>query len=131
MPVLDSNLLIRLDDEDPVAVRTLRRIEKETLVVPYQTALEYACGTSDPELALDDIQSAFTLQRPELETLQEAVKLAAQTRKKGLRFRGGDTWIAACASLRSDYVVTTNKRDFSQLGVPAWNYEKEQQPPTA
>ncbi len=131
MPVLDSNLLIRLDEDDPVAVRTLRRIDKEILIVPYQVALEYACGAHDPEDALNDVLSAFTLERPESETLKKAVDLAARARNQGIRFKGGDTWIAACAALRSDYVVTTNKRDFSQLGVPAWNYEKEQAPPTA
>jgi hypothetical protein len=25
--------------------------------------------------------------------------------------------------------VTTNKRHFTQLGIPAWNWEKEPQPP--
>lgn len=129
MPILDTNFLIRLDEDDPVAVRTLRKIDQDHLVVPYQAALEFACGTDDPEASLMDIDSTFTLERPEQETLEIAVRLIADNRKKNLRTQTGDAWIAASASLRADYVVTTNKRDFRALGIPAWHFENEERPP--
>lgn len=129
MPVLDSNLLIRLDHDDPVAVATVDRLKGETLVVPFQAALEFACGTRDPEDAVRAVAAAFDLQRPEEPTLQEAARLIAQARSKGNRVASGDAWIAASAVLGSDYVVTANKRHFRTLGVTAWNYMREKNPP--
>ena len=127
--MLDSNLLIRLDHDDPVAIAAVDRLRGEALVVPFQVALEFACGTRDPDDALQAVAAAFDLERPEEPTLQEAARLIARARSKGRRVASGDAWIAASAALRSDYVVTANKRHFRTLGVSAWNYMREKSPP--
>lgn len=82
MPVLDSNLLIRLDVGDPVATAALESIVESPLVVPYDSALEYAVGTDDAEEAILAVATAFTLEQPDIETLQAAATLAAQARAR-------------------------------------------------
>lgn len=129
MPVLDANFLIRLDHDDPKARAALERIQEEILAVPYQAAFEYAAGTADPAASLVAVAASFVLEQPTPEHIRRAAAVVAQARRDGRRADRADAWIGASALLRGDYVVTSNKRDFTGLGVPAWNFMRESRPP--
>lgn len=123
MPVLDTNLLIRLAHGDIVAQKALDQLEDERLIVPMQVAFEYLTGVVDPIAELAGLHGSFTVLHTSDAVILEAAGLRARHHK--LKPRWGDILIAAFAVLEDTYVVTTNKRHFKQLGVPAWNYEKE------
>lgn len=133
MPVLDTNLLIRLDARDAVAEAALRRIEGEDLVVPAQVAAEYLVRVADPEAELARLHASFRVQHTTDAHLLAVARLAAAAFGKGGhdRPRWGDLHVAAAAILEGTYVATTNKRNFTQLGVDAWHYLEEADPPRA
>lgn len=129
MPVLDTNLLIRLDHDDPKARAALERIQDAPLIVPYQVALEFAVGTADPAGELVFLAGSFVLDAPNAVVLEAAAQLGKAAREAGKRLDGADAWIAAAAKVRDDYVVSANKRHFTALGVPCWNYMRGAEPP--
>lgn len=127
MPVLDTNLLIRVARGDAVAEKALDALADERLVVPMQVAIEYLSGVADPVAELVALHASFTVLHTTDAVLLEAAALRARTRDR-VRPRWGDILVAAYAVLDDTYVVTTNKRHYTQLGVDAWNYEKEGRP---
>lgn len=129
MPVLDTNILIRLSTEDSAATDALERIAPERPVVPAQVAVEFLTGIDDVPQGLDWLEQAFTVAHTDRDTVILAAQMrAAQIRKKH-RPRTADLWIGAHALRLGTYVVTTNKRHFRALDVPAWHYDKEPDPP--
>ncbi len=132
MPVLDTNLLIRLEANDPAALTALQSIEQAELIVPAQAASEYLVRSVHQEVELTRLSAAFRIQHTTDEHLLAAARIAAQAfdSKEGDRPRWGDINIAATAVLAGTYVVTTNKRHFTQLGVESWHYTKEDKPPS-
>lgn len=129
MPVLDSNLLIRLMDGDPRAIATLERLEGEHLAVPAQAAAEFLTGVDERGPALERLHGSFDVRHTtDAHTLAMA-ELRARARARRLRPRWGDVHVAAQAVVDDTYVVTTNKRHFTQLDVPAWHYLREEDPP--
>lgn len=130
MPVLDTDLLIRLDHDDAKARTALERIDDQPLIVPYQVALEFAVGTADPEAERVFLAGSFVLDAPNAIVLEAAARLGKEARDAGKRVDAADVWIAAAADVRDDYVVSSNKRHFSRLGVPCWNFMREAGPPS-
>ncbi len=123
MPVLYTNLLIGLEQDDPKAVRALGRLRGD-LVVPYQVAVEFATGAADGNVALSVTRQLAIIAAPDDPTLRAAMALARGRRAKGERNPPGDLWVAACARARSDFVVSSNARHFRAYGVPCWNWRK-------
>lgn len=130
MPVIDTNLLIRIDHGDPAAKSALVSLASEDLVVPAQVAAEYLVRAAEPPSDFERLRRAFRIVHTTDAHVQAAALLAARVfgDGKGARVRWADIHIAAAAILEETYVVTTNKRDFARLGVPAWNYVEEQRP---
>jgi predicted nucleic acid-binding protein len=131
MPVLDTNFLIRLDARDPAAEKALRAIEAQDLVLPAQAAAEYLAGVADPEAELARLHAGFRVVQTTDVHLLVVARLAAKAFAafEVARPRWGDLHIAAAALLEGTYVVTTNKRHFTRLGVAAWHYLTEMNPP--
>lgn len=131
MPVLDTNLLIRLEARDAAAEAALRRIEHEDLVVPAQVAAEYLVRVADREAELARLHAAFRVQHTTDAHLLAVARLAARAFDEpgGERPRWGDLHVAAAALLEGTFVATTNKRHFARLGVEAWHYLEELEPP--
>lgn len=129
MPVLDTNLLIRLDHDDAKARSALAQIDGRPLIVPYQVALEFAGGTASPAAELVALAASFVLDPPNAAVLEEAAALGKRARDAGRRVDAADVWIAAAARVRDDFVVSSNKRHFTALGVPCWNYMRESAAP--
>lgn len=129
MPVLDTNLLIRLAHGEAVAEEVVDRLAQERLIVPMQCAIEYLSGVADPVAELAALHGSFIVLHTSDAVLLEAAAIRARTRGT-TRPRWRDILVGAFAVLEGTYVVTTNKRHFTQIGVEAWNYEKEEGPPT-
>lgn len=131
MPVLDTNLLIRLDARDPGAEAALRRLEGEDLVVPAQVAAEFLAGVTNPEAELARLHASFRVVHSTDVHVLAMARLAARafTRSASIRPRWADLHVGAAALLEGTYVATTNKRHFLQMGVPAWHYMAEADPP--
>lgn len=129
MPIIDTNLLIRLEASDPVAQDVAQRLADQTVVVPAQVAFEFLLGAADLDAQAFALNASYPVEMPNFTIAMAAARLGQLAIAKGFRERRGDLWIAAHALVRDDYVVTTNKRHFTQLGVKAWNYESEPEPP--
>lgn len=130
MPVLDSNFLILLAAKEAAAKRALERLARDDLVVPWIVAAEYLCKVDDPIAELHALHRSFRVVHSTDEATLEAARLRAlPASKKAERPRWPDIHIAAVARLEGTYVVTTNKRHFTQLGVPAWHFQDEEDPP--
>jgi predicted nucleic acid-binding protein len=131
MPVLDTTLLIGLERRLPVALRALERARQDGhLLAPAHAVLEYLSGMDNALAELHHLRDAFEVVHTDDSQVLRGAELRAQARRAGRdRPHWGDIHIAAVASLEGTYVVTTNKRHFAQLGVPAWNYESEPEPP--
>lgn len=128
MPVLDTNFLIRLKNRDPAALAAFERLQNDDLVVPAMAAAEYLYGVQDAVSELVGLHRAFRVAHTSDAWLLEAYRLASAGGRSG-RPRWADLFIAAHALLEGTYVVSTNKRDFKELGIACWNYEKEKGPP--
>jgi predicted nucleic acid-binding protein len=129
MPVLDTNFLILLARGDPKAKAAARRLTGLDLIVPAQAAMEYLCGIEDPVAELQGLRESFRLIHTTDEVVLEAVRLRMARRPGPTKPNWGDLHIAAVAALGGTYVVTTNKRHFTQLDVPAWHFVDEADPP--
>ena len=131
MPVLDSGLLIQLEQGKAPARKALERLlaEGNPLSLPVQAATEYLAGVEDKVAELASLHTAFFVVHSSDAQALETARLVDQTVRRGIKPRWTDAAIAAVAVLEGTYVVTTNKRHFTQLGVPAWNYETEEEPP--
>lgn len=131
MPVLDTTLLIGLERRAPPALRALERAREDgPLLVPAHTLLEYLSGMDNALAELHHLNEAFQVVHTDDGQVLRGAELRARARQAGRdRPHWGDIHIAAVASLEGTYVITTNKRHFTQLGVPAWNYESEAEPP--
>lgn len=131
VPVLDTNLLIRLDHRDPAAEAALRKMEGQDLVVPAQVAAEYLAGVADPEAELARLHAGFRVVHTTDVHLLAVARLAARAfaGSAAVRPRWGDLHVAAAALLEGTYVATTNKRHFNHIGVAAWHYLDEPEPP--
>jgi predicted nucleic acid-binding protein len=129
MPVLDTNFLILLAHGDPAAKGAATKLAGLDLIVPAQAAIEYLCGIEDTVGELQGLRDSFRLQHTSDEIVLEAVRLRTARRPGAAKPNRGDLHIAAVAALAGTYVVTTNKRHFTQLGVPAWHFVNEADPP--
>jgi predicted nucleic acid-binding protein len=130
MPVLDSNFLILLAAKEPKALAAFKRLEQGDLLVPWIVAAEYLCKVDDPVAELHALHKSFRVVHSTDESVLEAARLRAQpSTKKAEKPRWPDIHIAALTLLEGTFVVTTNKRHFTQLGVPAWHFQDEADPP--
>jgi predicted nucleic acid-binding protein len=119
MAVLDTDFLIALEQDDAGAVEWLHERREEEHLVPDFVVVEYLTGHSEPEEALDLIEKSFTILHGDLEWIRASVSLRKKLRRKGVRFRTPDFWIASWAHYRKAPVITRNRRHFRALGVPA------------
>lgn len=133
MPVLDTNVLIGLAHGHPAATVAIRRaLADGPLLVPAQAALEFLAGVQEPVESLRALRRSFVLVHSDDDQVLEGATLRARVRGKAAeRPRWADIRIAAVARLEGTYVVTTNKRHFTQLGVPAWHFTDEADPPAS
>lgn len=132
MPVLDTSLLIGTRKRPDEMQAVLRRLasEDEAMLVPMQTAMEYAAGTADPAVSLRSLSESFVLRPFDADVALEAARLARAAFRRGVFPGWGDVQVAATASHEGMYVVTGNVRHFRDaLGVRAWDYVNEPEPP--
>lgn len=118
MAVLDTNFLVALERGEARAVDWLGEHRDQEHFVPDFVAVEYLTGHSAQEEALDVLDASFTIAHGNLAWIRSSVVLRKALRKKGLRFRSPDFWIAAWAHHLQTSVVTRNARHFEGLGVP-------------
>lgn len=130
MPVLDSNLLIRLSQGDVAAAEALQRLTGQDLTVPFHAAAEYLVAIDDVVEELRRLHRSFRMVHTTDDHILAAAALRADARARAVRPRWGDIHIAAAAVVDRTYVVTTNKRHFRQLNVEAWHYLAEPEPPS-
>lgn len=118
MPVLDTNFLIALKDEEPAATRLLNDLRGETLLVPSVVAVEFLTPYGPKAtLAHEELARAFTLVHTSGDWVLAAAKLRNRLRREGKSIRLADFWIATWAALHDTFVVTKNVKDFEALGV--------------
>ena len=130
MPVIDTHLLIGVERGDEKAILAFKAAAAAgTLIIPAVAALEYLDGVAQSAAELRAMHESMEVRHTTDDLLTVASQLRADARKKGVKARWADILIAAEAVLAQTYVVSTNKRHFTQLGVPAWNYETEKGPP--
>lgn len=132
MPVLDTNLLIRASQGEPVAADVIRSLAArgEALLVPAMAAIEFLAGEENVTPTYHWLKEGFVVVHTTDDQVRRAAELYAAAHRQGRGRPGwGDSMIAAVASLEGTYVVTTNKRHFTQFGVPAWHYDLEEEPP--
>lgn len=131
MPVLDATLLIQVEQGADSAKRSLERLRSEgaSLLLPAQVAAEYLAGMEDKVAELATLHSAFEVVHTTDAQILETARLVEDAVGRRVKPRWADAVVAAVAVLEGTYVVTANKRHFTQLRVPAWNYETEPDPP--
>jgi predicted nucleic acid-binding protein len=132
MPVLDTEVLIRLSAGDPVATAAVTRLRQEgrQLWVPAIAAIEYLAGAEDAVAACHRLKQSFeVVHTTDLLTIQAAQTMASFMDKRKGTLPWNDAIIGAEALLRRTYVLSRNVRDFERLGIPVWNYETEEGPP--
>ncbi len=131
MAILDTNVLIRQARGEPIVEQALLHLAAagEPLRVPAIAVAEFLDGADDPIAALATVHRSFDVVPSNDNLLLEAAQIRKNARRKGAKVAWPDALVAAQAALDGTFVVTTNKRDFTALGVLAWNYEKEKAPP--
>lgn len=117
MAVLDTNFLIALEAQDPGAIQWLEGHRTEEHHVPDFVAVEYLTGHSAPDDAFDTLDAAFTIAHGTADWIRAATRLRKNLRKRHVRFRSPDFWIAAWAYFLETSVVTRNRGHFKDLGV--------------
>ncbi len=122
MPVLDTDFLIALQQQDPDAQRLLDSIQHETLYVPSIVVVEFMTGFEDQAGALEAIASSFTIADTDVAWALELAKQRRRLRKTGAKIRVADFWIAGWAWLHDTVVVTRNEADYRPLGVTVLGY---------
>ena len=118
MPVLDTSFLIRLRSGDEAAAEMLREIEKEPLFVPPWVVVEFLTGfPATAESTLEELAASFVLVQTTPAWALAAAELRADLRRRRLKIRLPDFWIATFAKIFDTFVVTQNTKDFAVLGV--------------
>ncbi len=132
LPVLDATFLIDLRRAPRRAVPAHERLLAldEDLVVPWQAAVEYCAGLREPEVGFRDLVASYVLAAFD----EPVARVAALLAKRAIARRRLPGWpdvqIAATAVHLGMFVVTRNPRDFRDaLGVRAWDYASEDEPP--
>lgn len=131
MPVLDATFLIDVEHRRTDAVRALRRLlsNDEALLVPAQTAAEFAAGREDEVAALADVEGSFAIVAFGPRHILEAARLARAAYRRG-RFPGWpDIHVAAVAALEGTFVVTADAKNFRPMGCAVWDYRRDAEPP--
>lgn len=100
-------------------------------MVPAQVAAEYLVRARDRESEMLRLHESFEVVHTTDAHALAMARLAARAfdARGEDRPRWGDLHVAAAALLAGTYVATTNKRHFTRLGVPAWHYVEEEDPP--
>lgn len=131
MPVIDTTLLVDAAQRDARAVAAMQRLRSQgdPLLLPAVAVMEFLAGEDHPVQAYRWLEQDFRIVHSSEQSVLRASQLFADARRRGRRPAWNDTAIAAIAALEGTYVATANKRDFAQLGVPAWNYLEEADPP--
>lgn len=126
MPVLDTNLLVRIRGGDPVAIRALTQLQGRQLIVPAQVVTEYLVRAVDHEKEIQALEESFSIAHTTHAHASDTARLAAKSfGNLTPRPRWADLHIAATAVANRTFVVSTNKKDFARLGVPCWDYAHE------
>lgn len=123
MPILDTDFLIALHQEDEAAVRRLVELQHEPLYIPAIVAVEFLTPFGPrARRAYEELGRAFTLVATSPEWVMAAANLRHRLRKEGRSIRLADFWIATWAVLYETPVVTRNAKDFRATGVDviAW-----------
>lgn len=129
MPVLDSCFLIMLSHDDKQTVRALHKVNTTHLIVPAQAAAEFLVGVDEHSEELKAIHDSFDVVHTDDNHLLAMAELRSKARTRAIRPRWGDIHIAAQAKIHDTYVITNNERHFRQLGVPVWDWIKNDRPP--
>lgn len=129
MPVIDTNFLIYISHDETRAIRGLRRIAEERLIVPAQAAAEFLAGMDNRQEELMALHDGFEVAHTDDEHLLAMATLRSEMRTRSIRPRWGDVHIAAQAQIHGTYVVTNNARHFHQLGVETWDWKNQIDPP--
>lgn len=119
MAVLDTNFLIALEQREKEAIKWLQEHRLEEHFVPDFVVAEYLTGHSDAEKALDLLDASFTIAHGNPGWVRSSYARRKTLRKKNVRFRAPDFWIAAWAHHLETSVVTRNIDHFKDFKVVA------------
>lgn len=118
MPVLDTNFLIALQDQDRAALTLLDEVHTERLLVPSIVAVEFLTGyTRGRREAHEALDAAFDVVHTDAAWIHTASQLRDRLRSKRRSIRAADFWIASWAVLHDTPVISRNVKDFEAMGV--------------
>lgn len=129
MPVIDTTLLIQLDQRQTRALDCLQALAGQQLVLPPAVAAEFLTVSEDPKADLAQLHRGYAIPEGKDDWILAAAALRRELHGQGVRIRVPDLWVAAWARLLKTYVVTANARHYRAMGVPAWHYPSEAKPP--
>ncbi len=118
MAILDTTFLIALEQREKGAKKWLNEHRYDEHFVPDFVIVEFLTGHTEADEALDLLDASFTIAHGDLDWVRSSASLRTVLRKKKVRFRAPDFWIAAWAHHLQTAVVTRNLDHFKDFNVP-------------